>query len=52
MVAGDIIGIKLCTSYYVDMQLDHGMFFDAGTKGYLTRYNEAAVRAIAAEQEG
>ena len=52
MIAPNGLSVKIDQDIYVDMQLDHAMFFDAGTKGYLTRYNEAAVRAIAAEQEG
>ena len=52
MIAPNGLSVKIDHDIYVDMQLDHAMFFDAGTKGYLTRYNEAAVRAIAAEQEG
>ncbi len=52
MIAPNGLSVKIDQDIYVDMQLDHAMFFDAETKGYLTRYNEAAVRAIAAEQEG
>ena len=52
MIAPNGLSVKIDQDIYVDMQLDHAMFFDAGTIGYLTRYNEAAVRAIAAEQEG
>ncbi len=52
MIAPNGLSVKIDQDIYVDMQLDHAMFFDAGTKGYLTRYNEAAVKAIAAEQEG
>lgn len=52
MIAPNGLSVKIDQDVYVDMQLDHAMFFDAGTKGYLTRYNEAAVKAIAAGQEG
>lgn len=52
MIAPNGLSVKIDQDIYVDMQLDHAMFFDAGTKGYLTRYNEAAVKAIAAGQEG
>ena len=46
------IGNKAVIVADVDMKLDHAMFFDAETQEYLTRYREAAVKALAAEQEG
>ncbi|HBN57088.1 MAG TPA: ABC transporter ATP-binding protein [Lachnospiraceae bacterium] len=52
MIAPNGLKVKIDQDVYVDMQLDHAMFFDAETKNYLTRYNEAAIKAFAEKQEG
>ena len=52
MIAPNGLTVKIDQEIYVDMKLDHAMFFDAETQEYLTRYREAAVKALAAEQEG
>jgi ABC-type sugar transport system ATPase subunit len=52
MIAPNGLSIKIDQDVYVDMQIDQTMFFDAETKDYLTRYNEAAVKALVAELEG
>lgn len=52
MIAPNGLTVKIDQDIYVDMKLDHAMFFDAETQEYLTRYREAAVKALAAEQEG
>lgn len=52
MIAPNGLSIKIDQDVYVDMQIDQAMFFDAETKDYLTRYNEAAVKALVAELEG
>ena len=52
MIAPNGLTVKIDQDVYIDMQMDHAIFFDAETKEYLTRYNEAAVKALAAEQEG
>jgi ABC-type sugar transport system ATPase subunit len=51
MIAPNGLSIKIDQDVYVDMQIDQTMFFDAETKDYLTRYNEAAVKALVAELE-
>lgn len=51
MIAPNGLTVKIDQDVYVDMELNHAMFFHAETKEYLTRYNEAAVKALA-EQEG
>lgn len=51
MIAPNGLTVKIDQDVYVDMDLNHAMFFNAETKEYLTRYNEAAVKALA-EQEG
>ncbi|PWJ50446.1 ABC transporter ATP-binding protein [Faecalicatena contorta] len=51
MIAPNGLTVKIDQNVYVDMELNHAMFFNAETKEYLTRYNEAAVKALA-EQEG
>ncbi|MGN1266993.1 MAG: ABC transporter ATP-binding protein [Dorea sp.] len=52
MIAPNGLSIKIDQDVYVDMQINQTMFFDAETKGYLTRYNEADVKALVAELEG
>ena len=52
MIAPNGLTVKIDQDIYVDMKLDHAMFFDAETQEYLTRYRETAVKALAAEQEG
>ncbi len=52
MIAPNGLKVKIDQDVYVDMQLDHAMFFDTETKNYLTRYNEAAIKAFAEGQEG
>lgn len=52
MIAPNGLSVKIDQDVYVDMLIDQTMFFDAETKNYLTRYNEAAVKALVAELEG
>ena len=52
MIAPNGLSVKIDQDVYVDMMIDQSMFFDAETKDYLTRYNEAAVKALVAELEG
>ena len=51
MIAPNGLTVRIDQDVYVDMELNYAMFFDAETKEYLTRYNEAAVLALT-EQEG
>ncbi len=35
----------------MQLEVDHSMFFDQQTKEYVSRYDEASIKAFAAEQE-
>ena len=52
MIAPNGLNVKIDQDVYVDIKIDQTMFFDAETKEYLTRYNEADVKALVAELEG
>ena len=52
MIAPNGLSVKIDQDVYVDLKIDQSIFFDAETKEYLTRYNEAAVKALVAELEG
>lgn len=52
MIAPNGLSVKIDQDVYVKLLIDQTMFFDAETKDYLTRYNEAAVKALVAELEG
>ncbi len=47
MIAPNGLHVKIDQDVYVDLMLDHSMFFDAGTKVYQSRYNEAEIKAVA-----
>lgn len=51
MIAPNGLSVKIDQDVYVDMQLDHAMFFNSGTKEYLTRYNEAEIKALAVRED-
>lgn len=51
MIAPNGLTVKIDQDVYVDMELNHAMFFSAETKEYLTRYNEAAVKALAEQED-
>ena len=52
MIAPNGLSVKIDQDIYVDLEMNRSMFFHAETKQYISRYNEAAVKALAAEQEG
>ena len=52
MIAPNGLSVKIDQDIYVDLEMNRSMFFHAETKQYIIRYNEAAVKALAAEQEG
>ena len=52
MIAPNGLSVKIDQDVYVDLMMDQTMFFDAESHDYLTRYNEAAVKALVAELEG
>ncbi len=51
MLAPNGLSVKIDQDVYVGLQLDHALFFDAATKDFLTRYDEAAIRKIAEPQD-
>lgn len=51
MIAPNGLHVKIDQDVYVDMQLDHAMFFDAETKEYATRYNEAEIKSFAVRED-
>ena len=52
MIDPNGLSVKIDQDIYVDLEMNRSMFFHAETKQYISRYNEAAVKALAAEQEG
>lgn len=52
MIAPNGLTVKIDQDIYVDLEMNRSMFFHGETKEYISRYNEAAVKALAAEQEG
>ena len=52
MIAPNGLTVKIDQDIYVDLEMNRSMFFHAETKQYISRYNEAAVKALAVEQEG
>ena len=52
MIAPNGLSVKIDQDIYDDLEMNRSMFFHAETKQYISRYNEAAVKALAAEQEG
>ena len=52
MIAPNGLSVKIDQDIYVDLEMNRSMFFHADTKQYISIYNEAAVKALAAEQEG
>lgn len=52
MIAPNGLAVKIDQDIYVKLELDHAILFNMETKEYVSRYNEAAVKALAAEQEG
>lgn len=52
MIAPNGLVVKLDQDVYVDFMLDHSMFFNAETKDYISRYDEASVLALREKQEG
>lgn len=51
MIAPNGLKIQIDQDIYVQLEVDHSMFFDQQTKEYVSRYDEASIRAFAAEQE-
>lgn len=51
MIAPNGLVVKIDQEIYLDLQLDHSMFFHAETTEFIGRYKEAEIRALSAEQE-
>lgn len=51
MIAPNGLNVKIDQDVYLDLQLDHSMFFHAETTEFIGRYNEAEIRALSKEQE-
>lgn len=51
MIAPNGLNVKIDQDIYLDLQLDHSMFFNAETTEFIGRYKEAEIRALSAEQE-
>lgn len=51
MLAPNGLTVKIDQEIFIDLELDHAMFFDAVSKDFMVRYNEAAMRELVAEEE-
>lgn len=51
MIAPNGLNVKIDQDIYLDLQLDHSMFFNAETTEFIGRYKEAEIRTLSAEQE-
>lgn len=51
MIAPNGLTVKIDQDIYVKPEVEHSMFFEPQTKDYICRYDEASIKAIAAEQE-
>jgi len=50
MIAPNGLTVKIDDTVYVDFKLENSMFFNAETKEYLSRYDEAAIIALHTEE--
>lgn len=50
MIAPNGLAVKLDQPVYVTFDIDRAIFFDAQSTEYIGRYDEAAIKALAAEQ--
>ena len=50
MIAPNGLSVKLDQDVYVTFDIDRAIFFDAGTTEYIGRFDEAAIRELAASQ--
>ncbi|SKB45729.1 multiple sugar transport system ATP-binding protein [Lachnospiraceae bacterium] len=51
MIAPNGLNVAIDSEIYIRLEIDHAMFFDAETKDYIIRYDEAGFTAFAASQE-
>lgn len=52
MIAPNGLTIKLDQDIYLRFMLNHSLFFNAETKDYVSRYDEASILALKEKQEG
>ena len=50
MIAPNGLNVELDQDVYVSLDVSHAMFFYADTKEYMTRYGEAVLKQLSAEQ--
>lgn len=50
MIAPNGLKVKIDQDIYLNLEVDHSMFFHPETKEFIARYDEASIRAFAAEQ--
>lgn len=51
MIAPNGLSVDIDQDVYVDLMLSHAMFFDAETKEYVSRYNEAEIKSFAIRED-
>lgn len=51
MIAPNGLKVAIDQDIYIQLEMDHAMFFDSQTKEYVSRYDEEAIKAFATEQE-
>ena len=51
MIAPNGLSVAIDSDIYINLEMDHTIFFDAGSKEYIVRYDEATYIALAAPQE-
>ena len=51
MIAPNGLSVKIDQDIYLKMDIDHAIFFDAGSKNYIGRYSEAEIKALSGEGE-
>lgn len=51
MIAPNGLSVRIDQDIFLDLQLDHTMFFNAESTALIGRYKEAEIRALSAEQE-
>lgn len=51
MIAPNGLSVTIDQDIYVDVMLNHAMFFDAETKEYVSRYNEEEIKSFAIRED-
>lgn len=50
MIAPNGLTVKIDQDVYINIEINHAIFFDSETKEYVGRYNEAAIKAYSAAE--